>query len=101
EPMNPVKEVYYGYKLIKALAVAGITIAVLLADCLSGFTKIDRFGRWACIILGTLALASSAYYWRQINRKQSGRRRSRRHRHSDEQEFTTRNPPAKLPPLRE
>lgn len=97
--MHPLREGYYGYKLVKALAVTGITLAILLADCLSGFQKIDQFGRWTCLIVGSLGALASVYYWRRLD----GRKRQRHphtHRHS-EPEVTRRNPPAVLPPRRE
>jgi hypothetical protein len=95
--MHPLREGYYGYRLVKALAVVGISFAVLLADCLTGFKKIDQFGRWACIILGSLAALASAYYWRRLDGRHRQRHGHRSRRHS-EPEVTHLNPPAVLPP---
>jgi hypothetical protein len=39
--VNPLKEGYYGYKLFRAVAVASVAFAVLLADSVTGVKKID------------------------------------------------------------
>ena len=99
--MNPLKEGYYGYKLVKALAAAGIIFAILLADCLTGFKRCNTLGRWIGIVLGSLAVASSIYYWRKFDRDRRGHHHGRTSRHLKEPEVIHRNPPAILPTRRD
>jgi hypothetical protein len=99
--MHPLKKGYYGYKLVKTLAVTAVAIGVLLADCLTGFKRIDQFGRWACIILGSLGALSSVYYWRRLDRGSRRHRHEHRSRPLREPEVTHRNPPAVIPPRRQ
>jgi hypothetical protein len=96
--MHPLKEGFYGYKLVRALGLAGITFAILLADALTGFKRGDAVGRWICAVICAIAVAASVYYWGKLVRRGRGRRRSN---HLNEPEATHRNPPAVLPPRRD
>ena len=99
--MNPLKEGYYGYKLLKSLGVAVIIFSILLADCLTGFKRANTLGRWLGVLLGSLAIASSVYYWRKLDRGSRRRHHGQRFHQLSEPKVTHRNPSAILPPRRD
>ena len=97
--MKPLKEGYYGYKLFKASAIAAIAFSALLADCLTGFKRLNQFGRWAAIVLGNLGVVAAVYYWRRLHGGRSRHHHTRECHHPNEPEATHR--PAELPPRRQ
>jgi arginine exporter protein ArgO len=99
--MHPAKEVYYGYKLFKALAVAAVAGSILFADCITGFKKIDATTRWICLGLTVVGSLCTLYYWRCMNRRHSEHREHRSASHFSQRQPAQRNPPAKLPPRRD
>jgi hypothetical protein len=99
--MNPLKGGYYTYRLLKAVVVTTVAFAVLLADCVTGFKKVDQFGRWACVIIGSLGALSTVYYWRKLNGGHDSRNHKHKSHRSQEPQVMHRNPPAVLPPRRD
>jgi hypothetical protein len=81
--MDPLRNAGNGFRLVKSLAIGAIGISMLIADCLTGFRKMDSTARWICAAFATLGTAGTLYYWRQLNRGHSDydEPRHRRHRH--------------------
>jgi hypothetical protein len=96
--VNPIREIAYGYRLVKSSAITGIAFAVLLADVLTGFNRIDRGGRWIAVVVLLLGSASTFYYWRRFSGKRSLPRKRVYHGEAEARPF---NPINKLPPRRE
>jgi hypothetical protein len=87
--MQEWKRVFTEARALKAFVVATMVFCVGLLS----LENMDKEARIYWLILTALLYAASIAYWRRSNPK--------RRKHRDEVNPTRRNPPAKLPPLRD